>query len=115
MKKENTTHSGVQKQADRPRVQPFLKWAGGKTQLLSELVKYVPSQYGTYFEPFVGGGALFFYLQPKRSELVNCYAIVRDKPNKLIAALKEYINREDYYYKVRAQNPDEIPFISFCE
>ena len=44
---------------------PFIKWAGGKTQLLSELLKYVPQQYNKYIEPFVGGGALFFKLQPQ--------------------------------------------------
>lgn len=47
------------------RAQPFLKWAGGKTQLLTELTKHVARGYGRYIEPFVGGGALFFHLQPE--------------------------------------------------
>jgi DNA adenine methylase len=95
--------------------QPFLKWAGGKTQLLSELSNHVPQKYGTYFEPFLGGGALFFYLQPKKAvlvdtnpELINCYVAVRDNPVKLIAALKKFINKEEFYYKVRAQNTEDL-------
>lgn len=99
-----------------PKAQPFLKWAGGKTQLLSELMKYVPQNYGTYFEPFVGGGALFFYLHPKNAvlvdtnpELVNCYVVVRDIPEKLIKALKKgYLNREDFYYRVRGWKPESL-------
>lgn len=109
-----------QKQIIHSKVQPFLKWAGGKTQLLAELTKYIPQKYGTYFEPFVGGGALFFYLKPKNAvlvdtnpELVNCYAIVRDEPGKLIAALKKgFVNREEYYYKIRDQKPDKLDPVS---
>ncbi len=59
---------------------PFLKWAGGKTQLLPTLLKYIPAHFDTYIEPFVGGGALFFELQPAKAiladsnpELINCY------------------------------------------
>ena len=104
----------------KTKVLPFLKWAGGKTQLLDELIKYVPQNYGTYFEPFVGGGALFFYLRPKNAvlvdsnpELVNCYVVVRDEPEKLITALKKgYINREDFYYKVRAMKPEVLDPVS---
>src|SRR5947208_1419374 len=67
-------------------VRPFLKWAGGKRQLLPELKKYVPSKpFKTYYEPFIGGGALFFELQHRRavindsnSELINCYQVVKD-------------------------------------
>ena len=111
-KKVNTSASYM----SRVKVSPFLKWAGGKTQMLNELVKYVPRQHGTYFEPFVGGGALFFYLQPKKAilvdsnpELINCYVVVRDDPKRLIAALKKgYINREEYYYQVRNQEPEAL-------
>ncbi|WP_277111905.1 DNA adenine methylase, partial [Chryseobacterium taklimakanense] len=62
------------------RTKPFLKWAGGKTQLLNELDKFIPEEYGTYIEAFLGGGALFFHLRPTKAilsdinpELINCY------------------------------------------
>ena len=65
---------------------PFLKWAGGKTQLLPTLLNYVPTHFHTYIEPFLGGGALFFELQPVKAiladsnpELINCYTMVRDR------------------------------------
>lgn len=65
---------------------PFLKWVGGKTQLLPALLSYTPDRFNTYIEPFVGGGALFFALQPAKAvladsnpELINCYIVVRDR------------------------------------
>jgi len=89
---------------------PFLKWAGGKRQLVDELRKYVPEQYNTYFEPFIGGGALLLELQPtsavigdSNAELINCYEIVRDSVNELIEELKKHksLNGEKYYYELR--------------
>jgi DNA adenine methylase len=97
------------------KAQPFLKWAGGKTQLLPELVRHVPTTYGRYVEPFVGGGALFFHLQPKEAvladlneELINTYRVVRDGVDDLIAELKKYVNDEDFYYEVRDQDPKTL-------
>lgn len=93
-----------------PLCRPFLKWAGGKRQLLPELQKRVPKQYGTYYEPFLGGGALFLALQrphavvnDSNSELINCYKVVRDQVEDLTALLEEHQahNSEDYYYAVR--------------
>jgi DNA adenine methylase len=91
-----------------PLVRPFLKWAGGKRQLLPELKKYVPQRFGTYYEPFLGGGALFLALQRKRAvvndtnaELINCYTVIRDAVDDLIAALSQHRNEEAYYYEVR--------------
>ncbi|KJU82402.1 D12 class N6 adenine-specific DNA methyltransferase domain protein, partial [Candidatus Magnetobacterium bavaricum] len=52
-------------------MKPFLKWAGGKTRLLPELLKYVPGKYERYIDPFVGGGALFFHLQPNRAIIAD--------------------------------------------
>jgi DNA adenine methylase len=57
------------KQEGRMIPRPFLKWCGGKTQLLPELILRAPLSYGTYREPFLGGGALFFALQPKKAVL----------------------------------------------
>ena len=90
---------------------PFLKWAGGKTQLLVELEKLAPLEYDRYVEPFLGGGALFFHLQPKKAiladtneELINCYRVVRDKVEELIEELKHYKNDEKFYYRIREKN-----------
>ncbi len=89
-------------------VRPFLKWAGGKRQLLPEIKKYVPKKYNTYYEPFLGGGAILFYLQPKNAtindsntELINCYEVIRDSLDELIEDLKKHENEESYYYEVR--------------
>ncbi|MEB3294794.1 MAG: DNA adenine methylase [Synechococcales bacterium] len=98
----------------RPVVQPrpFLKWAGGKSQLLPQYAEFFPSRYRRYFEPFLGGGAVFFHLQPDRSfladinlELVNVYRCIRDEVGAVIDLLREHhLNHcADHYYAVRAQ------------
>jgi DNA adenine methylase len=88
---------------------PFLKWAGGKRQLLSQMDKFIPTTFNKYIEPFVGGGALFFYLLPKNAilidnnwDLINCYMVIKKNVHKLIDYLKEHIYNKEYYYKVRA-------------
>ena len=92
-------------------LQPFLKWAGGKRQLLPEIRKYVPRDFGTYFEPFVGAGAVLFDLQPPRAvindaneELINCYRVVKTNPEELIrlAAKHERNDSAEYFYELRA-------------
>ncbi|MBE9064698.1 DNA adenine methylase [cf. Phormidesmis sp. LEGE 11477] len=87
---------------------PFVKWVGGKTQLLSELAKRVPGDFSRYYEPFLGGGALFFRLQPQRAcltdinpDLVNLYTVVRDKVDELIEDLGQHVYEKDYFYEVR--------------
>ena len=105
---------------------PFLKWAGGKTQLLSHYAPWLPvgeaSQNGNridgvYHEPFVGGGAMFFHLKPTvavlsdiNSRLINCYRAVRDVPEELIGLLKlhEQMNSEEHFYGQRSLCPIEI-------
>lgn len=91
---------------------PFLKWVGGKSQLLSELTKYVPLKFNSYIEPFVGGGALFFHLSPEvaiindsNEELINAYRVVRDDVEELIEILSTYDYDEDFYYELRANSP----------
>jgi DNA adenine methylase len=90
---------------------PFLKWAGGKGQLLGALRARVPA-YKRYFEPFLGGGALFFALQPERGvlsdvndEIINCYKVVRDDVKALVGALGEHRYDEEHYYDVRNTDP----------
>ena len=82
-------------------VVPFLKWVGGKRQLISEIKELLPKRRRnlTYYEPFIGGGALLFDLQPKRAiindyneELINVYRIIRDYPYELIEDLKRHEN-----------------------
>jgi DNA adenine methylase len=93
-------------------IKPFLKWAGGKQQLLGYLRQFIPKHYNRYFEPFVGSGALFFDIQPDKatiadinSELVNCYVVVKENVEELIEDLRKYSNSSEYFYKIRSQNP----------
>lgn len=88
---------------------PFLKWAGGKTQLLSELTQHIPGHYNRYIEPFIGGGALFFGLNPKQAiiadsnpELINVYQCIADDVDAVIAHLLLFKNEEQEYYRIRA-------------
>ena len=88
--------------------QPFLKWAGGKRQLLPEIRKYIPSYFNTYYEPFVGAGAVLFDLQPSvavindvNKELINTYMVIRDHVDELIEDLKKHKNEKDYFYEIR--------------
>ncbi len=94
---------------------PFLKWAGGKGRLLSQYEPYFPTACATYYEPFVGGGAVFFHLSQRMQravlgdinpELVNVYRWVRDAPKALMAKLEHHKRHHspDYYYHVRQQH-----------
>lgn len=90
-------------------VVPFLKWVGGKRQLLSSINQHIPNKISTYYEPFIGGGAIFFHNQPKKaiindlnSELINVYKVIRDSPNELIEDLKTHKNEANYFYEIRA-------------
>lgn len=94
--------------AGSTRARPFIKWAGGKTQLLIELTKRLPRSFKRYLEPFVGGGALFFHLSPERAylsdtnqDLVDCYRSVRDDVDGLIHELSQHRYEEQHYYSVR--------------
>ena len=96
---------------------PFLKWAGGKRQLISQMLTYFPKNFNKYIEPFVGGGAVLFYLKPKFSniidinkELINCYKVIKNNVSELIELLKVHKNEENYYYKIRVLDRDEKKF-----
>ncbi|MBF0819047.1 DNA adenine methylase [Streptococcus acidominimus] len=97
-------------------LQPFTKWTGGKRQLLSTIKSLMPDSYNNYFEPFVGGGALFFELSPQtacindfNSELINCYQQIKDNPTELIDLLMKHQrnNSKDYYLDLRSVDRDE--------
>ncbi len=98
--------------AEKPiKAPPLVKWPGGKRALLSHIIPLLPKATRTYFEPFLGGGALFFALQPDRSiladtneELINLYVQVRDEPGKLISVLRTFENSENAYYRIRDQS-----------
>ena len=95
---------------------PILKWAGGKTQMLGELLPKVPSSYGRYIEPFFGGGALFFALQPENAviadsnpELINMYRQVADHVDNVISYLEKYQNTSEMFYSVRSLDWETLP------
>ena len=94
---------------------PFLKWVGGKTQLLQYLTEMIPESTGIYHEPFVGGGALFFELAPNRAvlsdlnqELIDCYRAVRDSVEEVIEILKTHRYEKEHFYQVRAVDPWQL-------
>lgn len=87
---------------------PIVKWVGGKRQLLFELLKNMPKTYNRYFEPFIGGGALFFELQPDNAyisdmneELINLYSVVRDSVDELIEDLSKHEISKEYFLEIR--------------
>jgi DNA adenine methylase len=96
---------------------PFVKWAGGKTQLLPQYEPYFPATFGRYIEPFVGGGAVFFYLYRQGrlagkkvllmdhlEELINCYRVIQNQVEGLLNELKSHESHKqssDYFYEVR--------------
>lgn len=96
-----------------PLVMPVLKWVGGKRQLLPELRQRMPKRFTTYYEPFIGGGALFFDRQPAKAvlndfngELINVYCQIRDSLELLIESLKRLPNTQEEYYRIRQMDRD---------
>ena len=94
---------------------PFLKWVGGKRQLLPELLERVPRGFDTYFEPFLGGGALFFSLLPEKAvlsdtneRLVRTYRAVRDDVDELIAELATYPHDRVFFEELRRVDVDAL-------
>lgn len=90
------------------RLTPVVKWAGGKRQLLSDIMPFIPERYAAYCEPFLGGGAVLFALQPEaaivndiNADLIQTYEVIRDQVEDLISALEAHVNEADHYYRVR--------------
>ena len=98
-----------------PVPRPFVKWAGGKRQLLAILNDAAPNSFGRYFEPFIGGGAFLFSQLPDHAtiadvnpELINCYQIIRDDVEALMRSLKLHKNEEEYFYATRAKDLSKL-------
>lgn len=101
-------------------MEPFVKWVGGKRQLLLDICERLPNKFRRYYEVFAGGGALYFYLTPqhallndKNAELINTYRWVRDEPYGLMALLQEYdkqncSDKSTFYYKARNAFNDKL-------
>jgi DNA adenine methylase len=115
----------------QPFPKPFLKWAGGKTQLLSQIAPYFPTKFNRYCEPFTGSAAVYWHLYSLRkqgvvqfvapadasvrladsnTDLINCYQVVRDDVAALIEKLTAHRehHQKDYYYHIRAQTVAEL-------
>lgn len=118
--KKNLFEDVVKIIAEKPK--PFVKWVGGKRQLLAQFRKlnlYPPELFdiktGRYFEPFVGGGAVFFDLLPEKGflsdlnkELVTTYNVIKNDADELIVSLKKHKTDKDYFLKIRAQDPNKL-------
>lgn len=98
---------------------PFLKWAGGKTQLLKNIRELYPSNINTYYEPFIGGGAVFFDLAPNKylisdsnPELINAYKMVASKPNEIIQQLSNMKNTPEFFYELRLLKYESLDNVS---
>ena len=98
------------------RCKPIMKWAGGKSQLLKELLPRIPDYSGKYIEPFFGGGALYLAFQPENAviadsnpELINLYRQVADSVDKVIEKLKTYENTKEMFYEVRDLDWTTLP------
>ena len=99
---------------------PFLKWAGGKRQLLDKILDRMPTNYNNYYEPFIGGGALLFELQPDsavindiNASLINTYRIIADRPHEFISTVMELDSKmpkdgKTYYYSLRKRYNNKL-------
>lgn len=96
---------------EKTALKPFIKWVGGKRQLLNRIKEHIPDEFRAYFEPFLGAGAVFFDLMPSKAylndinlELIALYEVIRDNPNELIHELAKHQNKnsKEYYYDIRS-------------
>lgn len=95
---------------------PFMKWVGGKGQLIQQIWPTLPEQFGSYHEPFMGGAALYFALKPSyatlsdvNAELVDAYRAVKEDVEGVIGALKTHKYEQEHYYRMRQVRPSDLP------
>ena len=105
---DSAAANSISSSATPIKLKPIVKWAGGKTQLLNELIPRIPTYAGTYIEPFFGGGALYFALCPEKAiiadsnpELINAYKQIAEHVEDVIGLLSTYENSEEFFYKMR--------------
>ncbi len=103
-------------------VAPVVKWVGGKRQLLDEITPLLPKRLSTYCEPFFGGGAVLFSIQPKRAivndlnaDLIIVYEVIRDQVEALIEALKLHENTPEYFYAIRDMDRDKAAYLKLSK
>ncbi len=103
-------------------VAPVVKWVGGKRQLLDVLTPLLPKHIISYYEPFVGGGAMLFNLQPKKAyvndinnDLICVYTVIRSDVDKLIDKLSEYKNESEFFYSVRDLDRDKEKYAALSD
>jgi len=113
---------GLNEMKKNKLVAPVLKWVGGKRQLLEALIPLLPNKITTYCEPFVGGGALLFDLQPKiayvndiNDELIRVYNVIKNDVEALITALQDFKNEADYFYSVRDWDRNKTKYSSLSD
>jgi len=113
-----TTSARLIHEISTTSARPFLKWAGGKTQLLQHLQDLIPSTFEKFIEPFVGGGAVFFSLAHHTSiiadsneELIVTYTEVRDNVESVIASLNQFKNDRESFYEIRSWEPSKLSTI----
>jgi len=101
---------------DRSRLVPFLKWPGGKRWFITNCAALLPEQCERYIEPFLGGGSVFFYLQPQKAllgdvnpELINVYRCIKEDPARFEEILRRHQDNhgEEYYYRLRDWEPSD--------
>ena len=114
-----TVSSEASRLAELPVPKPVIKWAGGKSRLVPQILGAMPEQFETYFEPFAGGAAVFFalatqgrfkraVLADKNRELIDLYRALKKDVERVIAVLKHYSHSESEYYRIRALDPEQL-------
>lgn len=100
-------------------LKPLIKWSGGKSDEIKQFIKYIPTDYQTYIEPFIGGGSLYFHLAPKKAvindvhkELIDLYQCIKEgHSNEIYEFMNNNPNNEDTYYKIR----DKMPIVNILD